>query len=591
MKRSQAISKKTTLRLLVTLLLGIMILSYLPANATVDRAITYYDREEYFRELTDKGFSADYAAALSELMLAHPTWSFEPLLISELNSKYTFDYILKRQTLDPSTNLVYPSKEYSAFWDKSSGAVYDSGWYSANDAAVAYFLDPRNFLNETDIFQFEDVRYYERDYGAGVDGVLSGTFMDGMYLENSMTVRDYILQVGQALSVSPVHIAARLRQEQGTLGEGGTISGRVGELLSYFYQNKIKYENGVYVNTPSSGYSASSLLSYNGYYNFFNVGASGDGVFYIYLNAMKRAYKGTPEMSQKWGNNGAWDSMYKSIYGGVYSLKKNYVDDFQNTLYLQKFNIDPRSSRNFWGQYMQNVGAALSEGRSAYKSYKAAGVLESEFTFLIPVFENMQASPAQDPSAGASRYSPSSQPYTYLTHMDYPAKGTVKNGETRISTDVRIGSEIRIQGYSVHTYGTQYYEISVDGGAFEKISSYPRADVREKYAEQYPQSYDVNAYLHYIDSDKLEPGVHSIVVRAKTNTGSYYQAASISVNVYGQRYDMNGDGVLDLHDVAHLMRYIYGYDVELYYNGDVDGDGAVNNVDVIELLIKAANIK
>ncbi len=577
--------KNKGLRILSILLISITVLSYLPvSSAETDKEKTVYGREHYYKELREKGFPADYAVALSALMTSHPSWSFEPLFISEMDSRYTFDYIQKKETENPATNLIYPSAEYSAFQDKSLGAVYDSGWYSATDEAVAYFLDPRSFLNERDIFQFEDLRYYERDYTQGVENVIKGTFMQDLSLENGQSVAENIINIGTALSVSPVHIAARIRQEQGAGGESGMISGRCGELLAYFYKNKVQSEDGIYVNTPLSGYSANELNSYNGYYNFFNIGASGDGVFYIYLNAMKRAKTGTAEMASVWGNGGSWDSMYKSIYGGVYSLKKSYIDDYQNTLYLQKFNVDPRSSRNFWGQYMQNTGAALSEGRAAYKSYKEAGILESDFVFSIPVYENMPAVPSADPSNGSSSYSPSEIAYSYVTHTDYPEMKTEENKEAVASGKVKIGEEIRIQGYSVHTYGNEYYEMSIDGGAFVKISSYPRADVREKYTAAYPLSYDINAYLAYITSDGLGVGEHSISVRAKTTYGSYYEAANIKITVEGAEHDLNGDGVLDMGDVGYLIKYLAGYNVKLYSNADINGDGKINNRDVMELL-------
>ncbi len=241
-----------------------------------------YERESYYRELTDKGFPADYADKLTELKLAHPTWHFEPLMISGLEPKYTFDYIIKKETENPETNLVYPSEEYADFFDRAGGPIYDSGWYSASDDAVRYFIDPRNFLNERDIFQFEDLSYYDRDYGTGVDGVLDGTFMEDMTLENGMSTSEYILKVGKELSVSPVHIAARMRQEQGVENTSGMISGECGDLLYYFYRNgTYKTEDGVLVNTPSSGHTKNELLSYNGYYNFFNMGATGTGIFSI----------------------------------------------------------------------------------------------------------------------------------------------------------------------------------------------------------------------------------------------------------------------------------------------------------------------
>lgn len=585
---NKAKNNKNTIKRLTALLVSIcMVASFPIANAyahELGRVGEAYDRHSYEQELTEKGFPLFYAQALAELKLAHPTWSFEPLLVSEMEDDYTFDYIIKKETENPETNLVYPSAEYSAFFDSVSGPIYDSGWYSASDDAVKYFVDPRNFLNERDIFQFEDVSYRDRDYETGVDNVLKGTFMKELTLENGLSVRDNILSIGKRLSVSPIHIAARIRQEQGVGGESGMISGRCGELLAHFYKNKVyKTDDGILVNTPSYGYTDSELRNYNGYYNFFNVGASGNGVFYLYLNAMKRAKAGTPALADEWGGSPSWDSMYKSILGGAYSLKTTYVDDYQNTLYLQKFNVDPRSSRNFWGQYMQNVGAALSEGRKAYESYKEAGILESEFVFLIPVYSDMPESPCKDPSGGASKYSAGEALFTYYTHSDYPSLQNKYMRETRTSVTADISSKIRIQGYSVHTYGTAHYEISIDGGSFVNIGGYPRADVRDQYSEEYPRSYDINAYLCYIDASALGVGTHTAVIRAKTLEGSFCEVGHVEITVEGEEYDLDGDGNVSSSDIYLLIRYLSGHEVSFMSDPDINRDGKVNNRDVIAL--------
>ena len=69
-------------------------------------------------------------------------------------------------------------------------------------------------MNERDIFQFEDLGYRSQDYVMGVEWIISDTFMENMILENGKTMGEYILEVGEELSVSPVHIAARIRQER-----------------------------------------------------------------------------------------------------------------------------------------------------------------------------------------------------------------------------------------------------------------------------------------------------------------------------------------------------------------------------------------
>ena len=576
--------KKLFLRLVCVCICALTLLGSLPIKAAGGLDTSFYDKEYYKVQLKEKGFPDDYADILAELKTVHPSWSFEPLFVSGLEPSYTFDYIIKKETEDPSTNLIYPSKEYSAYRDKTDSTEYDSGWYSASDEAVRYFMDPRNFLSEQDIFQFEDLRYRGLDYSAGVDGVISGTFMESLVLESGVSLRDHLLYIGDELGVSPVHIAARLRQEQGTENTSGMISGDCGSLLYYFYKNGIyKTDDGILINTPSSGYTKNGLLSYNGYYNFFNSGASGTGMFYIYLNAMKRAQLGTPELAYLWGGDASWNSMEKSLFGGAYAIKKTYIDDYQNTLYLQKFNVDPRSSRNFWGQYMQNIGAALSEGRRAYISYKEAGILESEFSFLIPVYSGMPKSKCPDPAGGASPLSASDELYSYITHTDYPNMKTKQNAECRDSVSISTAT-LRLQGWSVHTNGTERYELSIDGGEFFPVLSYARADVREKYSEDYPLSYDVNAYLHYVDLSAFSAGKHTFVIRAKRKDGAYCQISFTEILLERHTGDIDGDGSITERDVILLLRYLSGHDETLYSSPDIDGNGKVNNRDVAALI-------
>ena len=290
-------------------------------------------------------------------------------------------------------------------------------------------------------------------------------------------------------------------------------------------------------------------------------------------------------MAEKWGGDASWNSMEKSLYGGAYSLSASYVGDYQNTLYLQKFNVDPRSSRNFWGQYMQNTAAALSEGRRAYQAYKEAGILESEFVFLIPVYSGMPEQKCKDPANGTSPYSAQGIAYDYVTHTDYPEMLTKENSECRGGIQQSKAHSLRLQGWSVHSYGTEAYELSVDGGEFLPVQSYARADVREKYAGKYPLSYDVNAYLCYVDLTKLEDGKHTFVIRARTSSGSYYQVSFSEIILERTEGDLDGDGVISERDAMTLVRYLSGQDVTLYASADIDKNGIINNRDIGALIL------
>ena len=344
---------------------------------------------DHFGEFVEAGFPPSYAHSLAALKAKYPSWRFEALDISALNPAYTFSYVLAKQTEKADTNLVPPNEKYSAYRKSGSGAVYDGGWYSASSDAVAHFLNPRNFLDEVHIFMFEDI---SSPMALGeaeriAKGVLAGTFMENMVLENGKSVPRYLAEIGAELGVAAPFLAARIRLEQGAK-PSPLSSGNCGDILLNYYRNKTYSDERGLVLTPSRYITDGELLAYNGLYNFFNIGASGTGLFEIYENAMKTAKKGSPSMAGAWGS-AAWNADYKGIYGGALELKRKYVNDYQNTLYLQKFNVDPRSSRNFWGQYMQNLLGAYLESESVAKAYAGVGATHSAFTFLIPVYSGM----------------------------------------------------------------------------------------------------------------------------------------------------------------------------------------------------------
>lgn len=353
---------------------------------TSARAVTAADS---FGELLEAGFPPSYAHKLSALRNDYPAWRFVPLNISAMSSGYTFTYVLTKETEDPETNLVSPSAAYSKYRDNSLGAIYDGGWYSASDEAVRYFLDPRNFLDDERIFMFEDISAAMQITEAEqiCASILKGTFMEKLTLSNGKSVARYLAEIGAELGISAPFLAARIRLEQG-VGGSPLSGGSCGTMLAQYYKNGVQRDERGLVSAPSSGYTESELKSYDGLYNFFNIGASGTGLFNIYLGGMNTARKGTAEKAGEW-DGASWNTDWKGIYGGALCLKNKYIDDYQNTLYLQKFNVDPRSRRNFWGQYMQNVMGAYTESGSVSAAYSAAGIKHGAFTFLIPVYSGM----------------------------------------------------------------------------------------------------------------------------------------------------------------------------------------------------------
>ena len=285
-----------------------------------------------------------YKELLDKLQTSHPTWNFK-LLYTGL----TFDEVIRGEHAVHSRNLV-PSS-YSGEWVCSvcGTKLYDSGWYCASEKAIAYYMDPRNFLDETNVFQFLDLNEYESD-SVSLSGIQSK--VNGSFLNN---YAEAINNACKNTNVNPYYIIARLLQEQGY--------------------------SGTRIGTGMDGGDGRT------YYNPFNIGASGNGYDAIYANALSTAKA-----------NG-WDTMQKAIEGGIAFCKKNWLENYQNTLYQNKFDIDSTNGTALYAhQYMQNLMAAYSEARTLRSMYANTNKLDSNFTFIIPVYEGMGNSSSTQPS-------------------------------------------------------------------------------------------------------------------------------------------------------------------------------------------------
>ena len=325
----------------------------------------------YEQSLLDAGFPQSYVTKLSVLHELHPTWEFVPLLVTAQKPAYTWDYVIGKELESEQRNLIYHTYSPNAY--ALDSVLVESGlWYKCSKPTVEFFMDPRNALSEERIFQFEALEFTGNYSVAAVTNCVKGSFMEGVTLENGKTYAQNLYNIGKSVGVSPFHLAARIKQEQG-LGRSPLISGTCGNTLAQCYAKK---SNGA----PATGYNGFNFAQFNGYYNYFNIGAFGTGYFNIWMNGMKEA------------QTGGWTTRYKAIQGGAQKIHDMYISQHQNTMYLQKFNVHPSSSKNFWGQYMQNVAAAWSESITIYNAYRSSGLIDTAFTFIIPVYANMPAS-------------------------------------------------------------------------------------------------------------------------------------------------------------------------------------------------------
>ncbi len=298
-------------------------------------------------------FPESYRESISQLVQQHPNWTLIPFNsgISWTKELLPAEYTLNRNLIEGSSNPTWYRSRAVGCYDPLTGkyTVYSApDWYQAHPQVISHYLDPRNHLTEDKVFMFEQLSFNAACHtAANVEQVLKGSFMYNKVIEDEKSLKysEALVRIGKACDISPFLLASRLVQEQGAAGTSPLISG--------------------------------TYKGFEGYYNYFNIGASGNSYDEIYRNGLTEA------------KNGGWNTRYKALEGGAKKIASRYTDYKQNTLYFQKFDV-ARGTVS-WREYMQNVQAPTSEGERIYRSYRDLGLLNSSFTFYVPVYTDMPA--------------------------------------------------------------------------------------------------------------------------------------------------------------------------------------------------------
>ena len=340
--------------------------------------LLFFQVESYAAERKEgiDQFPTNYQPYLLELQQKHPNWEFIALY-TNLDWKYVID-----QENQFGKNLV--PKSYSDAWKNTNPGEYnvevDAGWVDCSRKAIEYTMDPRNFLNEVRIFQFEGLSYQEKtNQIAGIEKILYGTEFYQKIVEyvdstgNSIVMKerysDLIGKAGKQSLVSSYHLASRIKQEVGPFLSHSSISGKV--------------------------------EGFEGLYNFYNIGAtSSSEPMGAIKNGLRYARDGNgASQATKDKYLIPWNNKEKAITGGGIFIGSSYIHLGQDTIYLQKFHVNSNSGGElFWHQYMTNVLAPYSESKSIYNGYLNTGMLDDSLSFIIPVYQNMPEIPVQSPN-------------------------------------------------------------------------------------------------------------------------------------------------------------------------------------------------
>lgn len=328
------------------------------------------DFEEQIKEFPD-----DYKAQLRALHEKYPNWQFEAVKTGlEWSDVVKNESKVGRNLVAKTSIASWKSTEPQAYnWASNTWYGFDGGsWAAASTELIQYYLDPRNFLDDSGIFQFETLEFKDYQNVDGVKNALAGTFMAGDYSDTDGETRSYastFFEAGQNYGINPYHLASRAVQEQGVLGRSQSIAGNVSGLENLF--------------------------------NYFNIGAFAANGNSATINGLYYA-AGADENYLR-----PWNSRYKSINGSAKYIADKYVSVGQNTLYFQKFNVVNSKNGIYSHQYMSNIVAASYESARLKKAYSD---LNTKLIFRIPVYNNMPSSKCVKPTSD-------SNPNTYLSKL------------------------------------------------------------------------------------------------------------------------------------------------------------------------------
>lgn len=496
-------------------LTGYVSAAYVQLTSSGSQGSSDADFESY---MTKQGFPESYKPYLRTLHEQHPKWIFTAQKLGvDWNTALKEECVVGRNLVHSSALASWKSMEKGAY-DFNGGYWYglDGSWVAASKEIIMYYMDPRNFLNDTYIFMFENQSYdpsYQTE--SGVKTILADTFMSKSYTcpdtKKKYTYSQTFMDAAKKSGVSPYHLASRCRNEQGVNGAPqslGTVKG---------------YEN---------------------YFNFFDIQAYATSTMTAAEMGCKYAKTTNPTYLLPWTNQ------YKSIVGGSIFLGTGYITKGQDTLYLQKFDMVDGGNGLYYHQYMTCVFGQANEAISLKNAY-SQDILNSAMEFKIPVYNNMPDKLCPKPtssgdnnnylkslSVSGTSVSPKFDKFT----ASYTAKVNAEVSSVTVNANP-LGKSAKVSGKGKVSLKTGENTVKVTCTAASGVKRTYTIKITRKAASQTLQQGDVNGdkYLTVVDT----------LLMLRYNAGkTQLDPAQL------KRADMNGDGKVDVIDALTLLKKI-----------------------------------
>lgn len=481
------------------------------------QAATY---NQYIKSGID-AFPPEYQTYLRKLQADHDDWTFDAYYTGiDWNTAIESEY---GPHDDPKNRIKTTDNS-----KKCGCSFLKSGYYCASKETIKYYMDPRNFLTEVNIFQFSEMSFNPSVHTIeSVKEIVKGTFLEN----NAQDIYDAAKESG----ISPFSIRAKIIQEVTKPGSGGkqgtdSISG--------------KYPG------------------YEGLYNYYNYGAHDTG------NAIVNAL----EYAKKEG----WNTPRKAIIEGAKKMGSSYVNAGQNTSYFYKFDVVGKSilkagnsqtvdtSMLFSHQYMTNIEDPYSQSITLYNMYSKNNLLENKINFIIPVYNNMPGVTYKPSTVTGDVYWVDVQ--DALTLRSAPTTSASKVGSLKRGERVEM-----LQRNCAQANGYSWDKIKTSGGTIcYAASQYLKKDGNSKQ-----------------DSVKKDDKAKQIKAEPKVTVEKIKSTYGNNVTIK----DKNGKNITSGNIGTNAKVTINGNTYTVIKMGDIDGDGEVLAKDALAILKHSTGAK
>lgn len=543
-------------------------------NTPIPSTPSILSEEEWMKYFNEQNFPESYKKDLLALHKKYPNWIFK-----RVETAHDWNTTLDNEEV-PGRSLYGTCNRNRDGWLSTAQGNYDwftdtfkshdsSCWFQANRQLISHYMDPRNYFNEEEIFVFEHLRYNK---------TINDRNVIYNFLPNHMKkYTDYFLEAGNIHNVSPIYLAAKSLMEVGTNPANPSISGQAG---SYVYRDGVNY-------------------NLNGAYNFFNIGAhaGNDSARNGLVRAVKEGWVDDASGFQVMGPK-------KAIIGGTNFLKTRYIAQNQDTNYFQKWNVSKnRLINEYYYQYMTDIAGASGISKKIYSMYKSNNILNHNFTFLIPVFNNMPSTASglpdkRNPNNWLKTLNINNQLVSGFESDKVEYNLTYNNIKQINISGLTVSSKARIEGLGIVNLNNGLNVVNIrviaENGSIKDYKLNITANISSPNPSvPNPPSTENLSNLLTKSNYAFNNGNYITNIGINKNVESFKREfdSKITVIVKNSDKSIKNTGFIGTNDII-TFRYNseeISYRAVIY--GDINGDGKINTLDLLIVQKQILNLR